>query len=284
MQQCLLADYRVTICAFRESIPVSLVRRARAALPTWLKKVLRPLVRGSISVSRRAQFVLEFGFVPPPDGTDLAGYDLLLRAVRDRHLLELTGDLLEIGAFLGGGTYKLARYVERQASQKTIYVVDIFRPEVDQTCSRDGHAMSELYRRRLGQFGPTASQFEIFQKVTAGCTNVVTLRGDSWDVQLPAKALCFAFVDGNHDPAYVRNDFELAWRKLSPGGIVALDDYGHDLPGVTATIDELVREHIGEIESVWCQGKIIFIERRALLSKETNIRDVRMVGKQDLAT
>ena len=39
--------------------------------------------------------------------TDFAGYDLLLEYIRRHELQNLPGDIVEIGAFMGGGTRKL---------------------------------------------------------------------------------------------------------------------------------------------------------------------------------
>ena len=91
--------------------------------------------------------------------------------------------------------------------------------------------------------------------MVADCPNVVTTAGDSATVALPTDRLAFTHIDGSHDPAYVRSDFERTWAITVPGGVVAFDDYGYDLPEVTAEIDELRDEHAGEIAEFWIAGR-----------------------------
>ena len=59
----------------------------------------------------------------------------------------------------------------------------------------------------------------------------------------------FGFIDGNHQPDYVRNDFLLIWDNLVSGGVVALHDYKSELPEVTRTIDRLLDEKKKKIAS-----------------------------------
>lgn len=51
------------------------------------------------------------------------------------------------------------------------------------------------------------------------------------------------FVDGNHEFEYVKSDIELYIRKLKDGGLMILDDYGHqDYPGVRKALDRFLQE------------------------------------------
>lgn len=200
------------------------------------------------------------GFLPPPSWATMAQYDHLLDAFEERGLHRLGGDVVEIGVLLGGGTYQLARLLERLAPERRVFAVDVFDPDVDQVASGFGPTMAQIYRSLLAG----REQLDVYRAVVAGCANVVTLVGDSAEVELPTDAVAFAHIDGNHTPEYVRGDFERVWSRTLPGGVVALDDYGHDLPQVTATIDALREEHAGEVESFWTAGlKTAFLQRRA---------------------
>jgi hypothetical protein len=73
-------------------------------------------------------------------------------------------------------------------------------------------------------------------------SNVITISKDSKKVKFPVdQEFVFGFIDGNHSPEYVVNDFYLVWKPLVPGGIVAFHDYGYDLPKVTETVDRLLK-------------------------------------------
>lgn len=236
----------------------NLINLLRSTLPRPVKIILHPLLK----LFRTIRFLIRYKFLPPPQGTDLVGYESLISFIEAHKLLEIDGDIVEIGAFLRGGTYKLAKYLKRKGSQKRIYAVDIFDIYTDQTECIQGIHMADIYERVVKTIGKGLSQWEIFQKVTKGCENIVVIKGDSKTIELPTSSVCFACIDGNHQPSYVRNDFYLVWSKLSPGGVVAFDDYGYDLPGVTVTINELIGECKQEITVISRQGKIIFLQKQ----------------------
>ena len=226
-------------------------------LPKPLKIALGPIYRKA----KRYRFFLKYRFWPPPDGTDITGYEILLDFIVNRKIFNLDGDFLEIGAFLGGGSYKLSKLLERIAPWKSLYVVDIFDPDFDATQCTTGVEMRQLYKRVLERVGNN-DQESVFKLVTKTCNNIVVIKGDSKNIQLPATRLCFAFIDGNHDPVYVENDFYLAWNRLVRGGYVAFDDYGFDLPQVTQTVDRIMQKHHSEISEVVRLGKKIIVLKR----------------------
>lgn len=178
----------------------------------------------------------------PAPPREFAGYDSLISYVDRLRVARFAGDLIEIGAFMGVGTAKLAAYANRYG--KCVLAVDSFQPEADTTIDSDGYRMSDIYVALLAG----RSQREVYDEATRGCPNVVTHAVDSMQLELPPEqTFCFGFVDGNHDPAYVRHDFELIWPRLVAGGVLAFDDYGGTLPCVRSTIDALIEEHRSEI-------------------------------------
>ena len=202
------------------------------------------------------QYLRRFGFLPPPSWSALQDYTHILETIRERGLDRLDGDFLEIGAFLGGGVYQLARL----APARRVIAVDVFAPDLDETAATTGRSMAEIYSGSLGSDG---DQREIYDAVTACLDNVETVAGDSATVTLPTEKIAFAHIDGNHSAEYVRSDFEKVWAHVVSGGIVAFDDYGHDLPAVTETIDRLRTEHASEIAEFWVGGEKTAFLRRA---------------------
>ncbi|MBS7649481.1 MAG: hypothetical protein QXU67_04080 [Candidatus Bathyarchaeia archaeon] len=61
----------------------------------------------------------------------MVGYETLIKVCERERLMRLQGDIVEIGAFVGGGTRKLARYASQ--FNKKVYAIDIFNPSVDLT-------------------------------------------------------------------------------------------------------------------------------------------------------
>lgn len=185
------------------------------------------------------------GETSPTDSmaNDFVGYEVLIDFLDQRQLHKLNGDLVEIGAFMGGGTVKLAKYAQEHG--KKVYVIDVFDPKYDDSQDTTGTRMCDIYEAFLHG----RSQAELYQQATQPFDNIVTIEKDSKEVRFPQEQrLIFGFIDGNHHPEYVRNDFHIIWCNLVPGGIVGFHDYNFDLPEITQAIDKLIDEHKEEIE------------------------------------
>jgi SAM-dependent methyltransferase len=207
---------------------------------------------------RAARYRRRWGFDPPPRWSDWVGYEVLLEEIERNRIDRVEGDVLEIGALLGGGTAKLCGWFARHAPGKRVVTVDVFDPSFDPTTTMEGWSMDELYASSLGD----RNQREVFDDVTGGCTNLTVVAGDSTAVELPAERLAFAFVDGSHVAEDVHTDFETVWRRLAPGGIAAFHDYGANLPGVTHTLHACIGAHAAEIVRVWTrEPTLLFVQR-----------------------
>ena len=223
---------------------------------------------------RDEQLRRKYGVDPvPPAWSDMTGYEPMLDVIVRERLDRVEGDVLEIGVMLGGGTRKLCGVFSKLAPHKRIIAVDIFDPNFDHSpniaVDSDGHPnggpgqeMAMVYSEHMARAG-AVNQRETFDRVTAGCSNLVVVSGDSTKVDIPTDRLCFAFIDGNHDRAYVRADFNTAWSRLSPSGVVALHDYGYDLPEITEEVHVQIGAHAAEIQRVWVSGYIVFIQKRS---------------------
>jgi hypothetical protein len=190
---------------------------------------------------------------------DFVGYETLVDYIKKHHLCRLHGDIVEVGAFVGGGTVKLAQIARMQ--NKKVFVIDIFDPTVDRTATPDGTTMSDIYLAFL----EGRPQYQAYCENTRNCDNIVTIKEDSMKVKFPAnQKFMFGFIDGNHQPDYVRNDFLLVWKHLVSGGVVALHDYKSELPDVTQAIDSLLKEKKREITNTVEIGEkhIILITRK----------------------
>ena len=240
----------------------ALRRRDRVWDRRWFVAVRHAPGRAVWSFSNAAERVRAravLGFPLPPSRTDLVGYERLIAVFRTCNLQSIAGDVLEIGAFCGGGTYKLAKFFAIHGIPKSVIAVDCFDIGRDDTRTDSGIAMTELY----GQVLKGRSQREVFDSVTAGLCNVRVIADDSRNLRFEPGSLCFAFIDGNHAADYVRSDFNLAWGALSVGGVVAFHDYGGDLPHVTDTVDKIIRSHQHDLEVFRVERKawLIFLRR-----------------------
>jgi len=177
---------------------------------------------------------------PPPE---FVGYDNIIAFITRQGLMQMEGDLIEIGAYMGGGTVKLARLAARY--DKKVYVIDTFDPDVDTTVSKSAVPAAEVYRAFL----KGRSMWEVYREATRRLPNIVTIIDDSREVVLDEDArFVFAFVDGCHQKAYVKSDFRLVWPHLVSGGIIGFHDYRYDdWPEVTEAVDDLLDEHRNDI-------------------------------------
>ena len=179
------------------------------------------------------------------DPDDFVGYEVFIDFIKQRALYKLEGDIIEIGAYMGRGTAKLAKFARRYG--KKVYAVDVFNPRLDRTVSKSGIKAGDVYEAFL----KGRSMLEAYQESTRGFDNIVTIREDSKKVSFPQEQrFIFGFIDGCHQQAYVENDFHVIWPHLVSGGAVSFHDYkSDDWPEVTKAADKLMREHKREISA-----------------------------------
>lgn len=128
--------------------------------------------------------------------------------------------VLEVGSYLGASTCYLAAGLTR--GQGWLYCVDTWQNETMPDGQRD------TYSEFLANTRPLASRLTTIRK-----------RSDQLlasDIPTP---LQLAFIDGAHDYASVRGDFETVAQCLSADGLIAFHDFGvREHPGVSRVVGE----------------------------------------------
>lgn len=186
------------------------------------------------------------------DPDDFVGYEMLIDFIKQRALHNLEGDIIEIGAYMGRGTAKLAKFAQRYG--KKVYAIDTFEPSLDKTVSKSGIKAGDVYEAFLRG----RSILEVYQKSTRGADNIRTIREDSRKVSFPEEQkFMFGFIDGCHQQVYVENDFNLIWPHLVSGGALGFHDYEFDdWPEVTQAAYKLMHAHKREISEAYeIEGK-----------------------------
>jgi len=178
---------------------------------------------------------------------EFVGYENLITFAEERELYKLEGDIVEIGAYMGGGTVKLAEFAQRYG--KKVCAIDTFDSSLDKTIGKGGVKACDVYQAFL--YG--RSMLELYQETTRGFDNIITIKEDSTRVKFPKEQkFVFGFVDGCHQQAYVKNDFRLIWPHLVSGGVIGFHDYKFDdWPEVTQAVDELIEMHKREISQIY---------------------------------
>jgi len=186
------------------------------------------------------------------DPNDFVGYEVLIDFIKQRALYELEGDIIEIGAYMGRGTAKLAKFAQKYS--KRVYAIDVFNPSLDKTLSRSGIKAGDVYEAFL----QGRSMLEAYQESTQGLDNIITIREDSTKISFPKQQrFMFGFIDGCHQQAYVENDFHVIWPHLVSGGALGFHDYKFDdWPEVTEAVNKLLDRHKKEISEAYeIEGK-----------------------------
>jgi len=186
------------------------------------------------------------------DPDDFVGYEVLIDFIKQRALYELEGDIIEIGAYMGRGTAKLAKFAQRYG--KKVYAIDVFDSSLDKTMSKSGIKAGDVYEAFL----QGRSMLEAYQESIRGFNNILTIREDSKKLSFPEEQrFIFGFIDGCHQQSYVENDFHVIWPHLVSGGALGLHDYKFDdWPEVTEAADKLIHAHKKEINAAYeIEGK-----------------------------
>lgn len=178
---------------------------------------------------------------------EFVGYENLITFAEERELYKLEGDIVEIGAYMGGGTVKLAEFAQRYG--KKVYAIDTFDSSLDKTIGKGGVKACDVYQAFL--YG--RPMLELYQETIHCFDNIITIQKDSKKVKFPkGQKFIFGFVDGCHQQAYVESDFHLIWSHLVSGGVIGFHDYKFDdWPEVTQAVDELIEVHRSEISQIY---------------------------------
>jgi hypothetical protein len=140
---------------------------------------------------------------------------------------------LEIGTFNGNSTLQIAANIP---ADSVVFTLDL---PIDQTQPpQDVDSEDKKYvvcrERAVRRFKGTPEDRKIRE-----------LYGDSatfdFDAALSGRKIDFAFIDGSHSYAYVKNDTEKVLARLSPGAVVLWHDYHPYWPGVCKYLNELSR-------------------------------------------
>lgn len=157
---------------------------------------------------------------------------------------------LEIGSFMGRSSHVIASAMHAMGGERKLVCVDLFGWTLTEEAVSDaGYLLlrknypeaSRLYfdeygvRSSFGGFHLTLERFPYMK-------SIVEMRvQDSRHLDLGAERFDFAFLDGGHDYATVRSDFEKIRPNLRPGAVLCLDDNTESCPGVRRLVSELAQ-------------------------------------------
>jgi len=173
--------------------------------------------------------------------SDQIGQPALSVVLRElSHALEqrIDGDIAEFGCYIGTTSLFIRRILDEagESQKRRFYAYDSFTGLPDKT-SADQSTSGDQFRQ--GELSVSKKQFlQSFHK--ANLAPPITHKAWFADLspeQLPNQ-IAFAFLDGDFYQS-IFDSLQLVWPRLTPGGIVNIDDYQREaLPGVTQAVDD----------------------------------------------
>ncbi len=180
---------------------------------------------------------------------DCVHFHLVLRM---QELMDMRGDMLEIGSYHGRSTACMAAYLR---PHETLVVCDAFAQPTDDVYP--DRPSPEGLQRNLLSMHPQLDWQQVDVRV-----------GLSRDLQLGEAQFRFIHIDGGHSQAEALTDMQLCAAHLAPQGVMVVDDYENAYwPGVTAAVDAFLAAHgdftiLADLNRHGAVGRKIYLVRK----------------------
>jgi len=165
-----------------------------------------------------------------------------------------TGDVLEIGCFLGRSTVQLAAGLKISGRSGTVHAIDPFFDPFKVTYDdpnwrswwvdnfpQNGDVITGTKNVFLGN----VKKCQVDDKISVHHSLSRDIHG-----AFQNESLGVLFIDGNHDYEHVKEDFTLYFPKVAKGGLVLFHDVIPSHPGVVRFIKELEADKNNGLESI----------------------------------
>jgi len=160
----------------------------------------------------------------------------------------LAGHVLEIGVHHGLSAIATASL---RGPGKLFYAIDLFESLQEQNISGSGSGDQRIFEQNMRQFYPDTS----FLRVIASPSGKVTAN----DL---GSGFSFCRIDGGHSRQETYSDLCLCHEVLSPGGLLALDDYfDPEYPGVCEGAVEFMLSHRGSLRPLACGYQNVIFQK-----------------------
>lgn len=182
------------------------------------------LLSRNLSFRMDKKFIEDFNFFAKTDQEKSLVWRLHTLTWAARNALHVDGDFVECGVFKGFCSAVVLKYLDFANIDKTAFLYDSFEGLSDQTSTEDERKMWDY-----SQFDFDAIYREVLE-IFALYPNVKVIKGVvpfSFDIACPNK-IAFLHIDMNSAIAEIMA-LERLFDKVSPGGIIVLDDFGWDI-------------------------------------------------------
>lgn len=163
------------------------------------------------------------------------------------------GDFVECGVNAGFLSSAIMRHLDWRRVEKTFYLIDTFRGPI---LSQYSEEEVRRGRRRVAEEalsrGAYVTDLDAVRANYAEWPNARIVQGTVPDIleRLPMSRVAFLHLDMNC-ASPERAAFEYFWEKMSPGGIILLDDYAmHSYDALAEAIDGAAKARAAEVLSL----------------------------------
>lgn len=186
-------------------------------------------------------YVMDHCMVPPFPWGHIIYTSIVVSQILERPSGPVPGNFAEFGIGQGGTSVYFARLAKKYG--RKFLAVDSFEglPPVD--LEKENHYFVEGdYRAKDG-----VDNFDCFMKYKSRFDvedTLTTLKGFFKDVAIPPEfdKLAFVHLDSDlYDSVY--DSLVVIWDRLSPGGIVVIDDFFHHAQGPARAVADFFRKH-----------------------------------------
>lgn len=165
---------------------------------------------------------------------------VVLREFESVLLTEVKGDVVELGCYIGTTSLFIRRILDEQGSDRGFHVYDSFAGLPDKTAQDASPAGTDF---KAGELNVSKKQLlQEFHK--AGLKPPIIHKAwfdDLTDTDMPGR-IAYAFLDGDFYGSIITS-LRLVWPRLSPGGIITIDDYQRaKLPGVEQAVKDFFQD------------------------------------------
>jgi len=205
---------------------------ARVRNYSWLLSQLQDLILRSRDSFSQGEFARLYRSIRPYTVSSNARLRGLYRAVRHVVTENILGDIVECGAGRGGSAALLGLTLKQLDAQRTLWVFDTFEGLPPPTLDDPDFEMAKRYTGACrGDLDEVVALFErlgIFALPASGVEKIGVLH-----------------IDGDWYES-VKVCLEHLYDRVTSGGIIQIDDYGH-WAGARKAVDEFLRQHPSQI-------------------------------------
>ncbi len=206
---------------------------------SWLLSQAQDLILRSWDSASNSEFARLYRQIRPYTMSSNARLRGLYRGVRSVVSNQTPGDVVECGTARGGSAALMGLTLNRLGARRGLWVFDTFEglppptlddPDFETAKLYTGECRGELEEvvalfERLGILSNTSFVKGLFQETLPAC-----------EVQ----KIAFLHIDGDWYDS-VRVCLDHLYDRVSPGGIIQIDDYGH-WAGARKAVDEFLRQ------------------------------------------